>query len=151
MMPTRFGESGDVDHTLDNYRAPLMLDGRLFLFYEGSTSYDAPTGQEKEREKFKINEDGLALTEADPVFDDTHIFVSGKGRIRAINRRTGKEDWKADDLGISAEMALIGDILYVRTIYTPQGRRDRGEGPFASRRSTQRTAKLSGVTRWTRA
>jgi outer membrane protein assembly factor BamB len=115
MMPTRFGENGDVDHTLDNYRAPLMLDGRLFLFYEGSTSYDARTGKEKEREKFKINEDGLALTEADPVFDDTHIFVSGKGRIRAINRRTGKEDWKADDVGISAEMALIGDILYVRT------------------------------------
>src|ERR1043166_2518974 len=44
MMPSRFGESGDVDFTLDNYRAPLLLDGRLFLFYEGSTSYDARTG-----------------------------------------------------------------------------------------------------------
>lgn len=115
MMPTRFGESDDVDFTLDNYRAPLMLDGRLYLFYEGSTSYDARTGKEKEREKFKINEDGLALTEADPVFDDTHVFVSGKGRIRAINRQTGKQDWKADDLGISAEMALVGNTLYVRT------------------------------------
>jgi outer membrane protein assembly factor BamB len=116
MMPTRFGEGiPKVDHTLDNYRAPLLLDGRLFLFYEGSTSYDAPTGQEKEREKFKINEDGLALTEADPVFDDHNLYVSGKGRIRAIDRRTGRDTWKANDLGISAEMANIGNVLYVRT------------------------------------
>jgi outer membrane protein assembly factor BamB len=115
MMPSRFGESGDVDFTLDNYRAPLLLDGRLFLFYEGSTSYDARTGKEKEREKFKINEDGLALTEADPVFDDTHVYVSGKGKIRAINRRTGKQDWQANDLGTFAEMAIVNDILYART------------------------------------
>ncbi|MBK8466062.1 MAG: PQQ-binding-like beta-propeller repeat protein [Chloracidobacterium sp.] len=116
MMPSRFGEGlGDIDYTLDNYRAPLLLDGRLFLFYEGSTSYDARTGKEKTREKFKINEDGLALTEADPVFDDTHIFVSGKGKIRAVDRRTGKQNWEASDLGISAEMAIVGGILYVRT------------------------------------
>ncbi|MEQ1643441.1 MAG: PQQ-binding-like beta-propeller repeat protein [Pyrinomonadaceae bacterium] len=116
MMPTRFGEDlGDIDYTLDNYRAPLLLDGRLFLFYEGSTSYEARTGKEKEREKFKINEDGLALTEADPVFDESHVYVSGKGKIRAVDRRTGKQDWEADDLGICAEMALVGNTLYVRT------------------------------------
>lgn len=116
MMPTRFGENlGDIDYTLDNYRAPLLLDGRLFVFYEGSTSFDARTGKEKEREKFKINEDGLALTEADPVFDDQYVYVSGKGKIRAVNRRTGKQDWEADDLGICAEMALVGNVLYVRT------------------------------------
>lgn len=115
MMPSRFGETSDIDYTLDNYRAPLLLDGRLFLFYEGSTSYDARTGKEKEREKFKINEDGLALTEADPVFDESHVYVSGKGKIRAVNRRTGKQDWEANDLGISAEMAIVGEILYVRT------------------------------------
>ena len=116
MMPTRFGENlGDIDYTLDNYRAPLLLDGRLFLFYEGSTSFDARTGKEKEREKFKINEDGLALTEADPVYDDRYIYISGKGKIRAVDRRTGKQDWEADDLGICAEMALVGSVLYVRT------------------------------------
>ena len=116
MMPTRFGENlGDIDFTLDNYRPPLLLDGRLFLFYEGSTSYDARTGKEKEREKFKVNEDGLALTEADPVFDATHIYVSGRGKIRAIDRRTGKEDWTAGDLGTASEMAVVGGRLYVRT------------------------------------
>lgn len=116
MMPSRFGDNlGDIDFTLDNYRAPLLLDGRLYLFYEGSTSYDARTGKEKEREKFKINEEGLALTEADPVFDDTHIYISGRGRIRAISRRTGEADWKADDLGVCAEMAQVGSTLFVRT------------------------------------
>ena len=114
MMPARFRE-GDVDFTLDNYRAPLMLDDRLFLFYEGATSYDARTGKEKEREKFKVNEDGLALTEADPVFDESHIYISGRGRIRAIDRRNGRETWKADDLGNCAEMFLIGSTLFART------------------------------------
>ena len=116
MMPARFGENlGEIAYTLDNYRAPLMIDGRLFLFYEGATSFDARNGSEKEREKFKINEDGLALTEADPVFDDARIYISGRGRIRAVNRRTGNVEWKADDLGICAEMALIGNTLFVRT------------------------------------
>ena len=116
MMPTRFGEGlGDIDFTLDNYRAPLLLDGRLYLFYEGSTSYDARTGKEKENEKFKINEDGLALTEADPIFDQTHVYVSGKGRVRAINRQTGHDDWKADDLGTCTEMAQVGNTIFVRT------------------------------------
>jgi outer membrane protein assembly factor BamB len=116
MMPARFGENlGEIAYTLDNYRAPLMLDGRLFLFYEGATSYDARTGGEKEREKFRVNEAGLALTEADPVLDDTRIYMSGRGRIRAVNRRTGNVEWKADDIGNAAEMALIGTTLFVRT------------------------------------
>lgn len=116
MMPAEFTEEGKtVPHTLDNYRAPLILDGRLFLFYEGATSYDARTGEEREREKFKINEDGLALTEADPVFDDKYVFISGRGRVRAVNRRTGNIEWKADDLGVTPEMAVVGNVLYVRT------------------------------------
>jgi outer membrane protein assembly factor BamB len=116
MMPSRFGEGlGEIAYTLDNYRAPLLLDGRLFLFYEGATSYDARNGGEKEREKFRINEEGLALTEADPVFDDSRIYISGRGRVRAVNRRTGNVEWKADDLGNCAEMAIIGTTLFVRT------------------------------------
>lgn len=116
MMPARFGEDlGEVAYTLDNYRAPLLVDGRLFLFYEGATSYDAQTGREKEREKFRVNENGLALTEADPVFDESRIYISGRGRIRGVDRRTGNVDWTADDVGTAAEMALIGEVLYVRT------------------------------------
>jgi outer membrane protein assembly factor BamB len=116
MMPARFDkESGEVAHTLDNYRPPLMLDGRLYLFYEGFTSYDAETGEARQREEFTINEDALALTDADPVFDDQKIYVSGRGKIRAIERKTGKIVWQASDLGVTPEMAVIGDVLYVRT------------------------------------
>ena len=116
MMPSQFGENlGEIPFTLNNYRAPLILDGRLFLFYEGATSFDAQTGKEKEREKFKINEDGLALTEADPVFDESYIYTSGRGKVRAVNRKTGEVEWKADDLGVTPEMAVVGNVLYVRT------------------------------------
>ena len=41
MMPSHFDSEAEVSYTLDNYRAPLILDGRLYLFYEGATSYDA--------------------------------------------------------------------------------------------------------------
>ncbi|MDQ3322113.1 MAG: PQQ-binding-like beta-propeller repeat protein [Acidobacteriota bacterium] len=116
MMPSRFGEdSGEIPFTLDNYRAPLILDGRLFLFYEGVTSYDARTGKEGEREKFKVNEDNLALTEADPVFDDKFLYTSGRGKIRAVNRKSGEVEWEAKDLGVTPEMAVVGNVLYVRT------------------------------------
>src|SRR3954462_1814363 len=116
MMPARFGEGlGEIAFTLDNYRAPLLVDGRLYLFYDGSTSYDAETGREKEREKFKINEDGLALTESDPVVDESKIYLSGRGRIRAVDRRSGNVVWKGDDLGNAAEMVEVGNVLYVRT------------------------------------
>jgi len=116
MMPSRFGENlGEVPFTLDNYRPPLMLDGRLYLFYEGATSYDAQTGEEVGRERFKINEGGLALTESDPVFDEKFIYTSGKGKVRAVNRKSGKVDWEAKDLGVTPEMAVVGNVLYVRT------------------------------------
>ena len=115
MMPSRFDSDGEVPYTLDNYRPPLMLDGRLYLFYEGATSFDARTGKEGEREKFGINEGGLALTEADPVFDEKYLYTSGRGKIRAINRQNFKVEWEAKDLGVTPEMAVVGNVLYVRT------------------------------------
>lgn len=116
LMPARFDKDEEkIAFTLDNYRPPLILDGRLFLFYEGVTSFDAKTGKSKEREEFGINEDGLALTDADPVFDEKNVYISGRGKIRAVDRKTGDVIWKADDLGVTPEMAVVGDVLYVRT------------------------------------
>ena len=115
LMPSRFDKTGEIAFTLDNYRPPLVLDGRLFMFYEGVTSYDAKDGKSREREKFGINEDGLALTDADPVFDDKNLYISGRGKVRAIDRRTGNVVWKADDLGVTPEMTVVGGVLFVRT------------------------------------
>lgn len=115
MMPASFSESGETAFTLDNYRAPLILDERLFLFYEGATSFEARTGKEREREEFSVNVDGLALTEADPVFDDEFIYTSGRGKVRAVRRANGEVEWEAKDLGVTPEMFLVGDRLYVRT------------------------------------
>lgn len=115
MMPTEFTENKEVNFTFDNYRPPMILDGKLYLFYEGSTIFDARTGKRIERDKFKVNESGLALTEADVVFDNQNVYLSGRGRIRAIDRRSGKTNWKADDLGVTAEIFLVNNILYVRT------------------------------------
>ena len=115
MMPSRFDSEAEVAYTLDNYRAPLILDGRVYLFYEGVTSYDAQSGKEGERERFSVNEGGLALTEADPVFDEKYLYTSGKGKVRAVNRKNFKVEWEAKDLGVTPEMAVVGNVLYVRT------------------------------------
>ncbi|HEX8888555.1 MAG TPA: PQQ-binding-like beta-propeller repeat protein [Pyrinomonadaceae bacterium] len=118
MMPVRWSEdkNAKTEYTLDNYHPPLFLDGRLYLFYEGVASLDARTGKERQREKFRVNEEGLALTESDPVFDEHNIYTSGRGHVRAVARDTGKEIWEAKDLGLTPEMMLTtGDLLYVRT------------------------------------
>lgn len=118
MMPTRWSEDKDkeVAYTLDNYRPPAFLDGRLYLFYEGVTSLDERTGKEgRRREKFRVNEEGLALTEADPVMDERYVYVSGRGRVRAVSRTSGEVAWESKDLGLTPEMILARDVLYVRT------------------------------------
>ena len=117
MMPVVWGDDKDKDvpYTLDNYRPPAFLDGRLYLFYEGLTSLDARTGKERRREKFKVNEDGLALTESDPVADEGYIYISGRGRVRAISRADGEVKWESKDLGLTPELVLAGTTLYART------------------------------------
>ncbi len=117
MMPSRWpDDSGkEVDYTLDNYYPPVFIDGRLYAFYEGVTSFDARSGKERLREKYRVNEDGFVLTETEPIFAESFIYVSGHGRVRAISRQTGDTEWEAKDLGLTPEMILIGDVLYVRT------------------------------------
>jgi outer membrane protein assembly factor BamB len=117
MMPVAWGDDKDreVPYTLDNYRPPAFLDGRLYLFYEGLTSLDARTGRERRREKFRVNEEGLALTEADPVADEGFVYISGRGRVRAVSRSSGEVAWESKDLGLTPEMVLTGGVLYVRT------------------------------------
>ena len=117
MMPARWLEDSgkEVDYTFDNYYPPAFFAGRLYVFYEGLTSFDARTGKERLREKYRVNEDGLALSEAEPIFTEEFIYVSGHGRVRAITRQTGDTAWEAKDLGRTPEMILADDVLYVRT------------------------------------
>jgi len=117
MMPLRWSEDKDKDteYTLDNYRPPAFLNGSIYLFYEGVTTIDSRTGKKLEREKFRVNEEGLALTEADPVFDENFIYVSGRGKVRAISRLNSQIAWEAKDVGVAPEILLSSGILYVRT------------------------------------
>jgi outer membrane protein assembly factor BamB len=115
LMPSRRDEDGEVSFTLGNYRPPAFLDGRLYLFYEGLTSLDARNGRERRREKFRVNEDGLALTEADPLADERFVYVSGRGRVRAISRADGEAAWESKDLGLTPELILTRGVIYART------------------------------------
>ncbi len=119
LMPLGWGDDKDdrreVNFTLDNYHPPLFTDGRLYLFYEGVTSFDARTGESRERERFRVNEEGLALTEADPVLDERYIYTSGRGHVRAVSRESSEVAWEAKDVGVAPEMLLAGATLYVRT------------------------------------
>jgi outer membrane protein assembly factor BamB len=113
MMPVRWTD-GDVEFTLDNYHPPMFVSGRLYLFYEGATSFDARTGKERTREKFKVNESGLALTESPPVVDEALIYTSGRGHVRAIRRDDGEIAWEAKDIGVTPELLLDDQVIYAR-------------------------------------
>lgn len=116
LMPGRWPEGqSEVEFTLDNYHTPVFAGSRLYVFYEGLTSFDAQTGKSRLREKFRVNEEGLALTEADPIFTEGLIYASSHGRVRAISRDSGDTVWEAKDLGLTPEMILVGETLYVRT------------------------------------
>jgi len=117
MMPTSWPEDKDkeVNYCLDNYYTPAFVEGRLFTFYEGVTSFDGRTGKERLREKYRVNEEGLALTESQLIFSSGLIYVSGRGRVRAISRDNGDTQWEAKDLGLTPEMILVNDTLVVRT------------------------------------
>ncbi|HEY7913147.1 MAG TPA: PQQ-binding-like beta-propeller repeat protein, partial [Blastocatellia bacterium] len=117
MMPARWPEQDgeDVSYTLDNYHPPLFIDGRLYLFYDGVYSVDARTGKERTRERFRVNEEGLALTEADAVVGNQFLYFSGRGRVRAVSRASSRVEWEAKDLGLTPEVILVDDVLYVRT------------------------------------
>jgi outer membrane protein assembly factor BamB len=117
MMPARWSDDSgkEVEYTFDNYYPPAFVDGRLFLFYEGVTSFDARTGKQRLRERYRVNEQGLALTEAEPIFANEFVFTSGRGHVRAISRETGDTVWEAKDLGVTPELFLLRDVLYART------------------------------------
>lgn len=117
MMPTRWpdDESKEVEYTFDNYYPPAFADGRLFVFYEGVTSFEARNGKERLRERYRVNEEGLALTEARPIFSDQFIYTSGRGHVRAISRANGDTIWEAKDLGLTPELLLVDNVLYART------------------------------------
>lgn len=114
MMPTRWAENEDVEYSLDNYQPPLFADGRLYLFYEGVTSFDVHAGGERTRDKYRVNEAGLALTEAAPIVDEAFIYTSGRGHVRAISRVSGKVEWEAKDLGVTPELILSDGVIYAR-------------------------------------
>lgn len=115
MMPARFASDKQVAFTFDNYRAPVFADGKLFLFYEGVTTFDAREGGERRREDFKVNEAGLALTEAETLFDEAKIYATGRGRVRALSRADNSTVWQSDDFGITPEMLQLGNRIIVRT------------------------------------
>jgi len=147
MMPTRWPEDRDkeADYTFDNYYPPVFVDGRLYLFYEGVTSFDAQNGKERLRERYRVNEEGLALTEAEPIFDRDLIYTSGRGHLRAISRQTGKEVWEARDLGLTPEIFLVGDVIFVRTggLFTRLKDGDTSErGPYGISAVDARTGKI---------
>ncbi len=52
------------------------------------------TGKEIERDTFRVNEKGLALTEADAIFDEQNIYLSGRGRVGRLTAEVEKPSGK---------------------------------------------------------
>ena len=124
MMPSRWPEDSDkeVDYTLDNYYPPVFIDGRLYRFLrrrdflrrtQRQGALARKVSRQRRRPRAHRSRADLRLKSS--------IYVSGHGRVRAISRQTGDTEWEAKDLGLTPEMILASDVLYVRTADNSRG------------------------------
>lgn len=107
-------EDGDQAFDLGRYRPPAIDGADVFVTYKGLSCYDARTGERRWRQEYGVREGDLALSDADPVIDETVVFTSGEGRIRAIDRATGAAIWRSDDFGVVPELAVDDRVVYGR-------------------------------------
>jgi outer membrane protein assembly factor BamB len=110
----RGGDKKQKDRPFDLglYRPPVIEGGQIFVTYHGISCYDARTGERLWRQEYGIREGDLALSDADPIVDGEVVYTSGEGRIRAVDRRTGKVLWRSDDFGVVPELFVDDHVLY---------------------------------------
>jgi outer membrane protein assembly factor BamB len=96
------------------YRLPVIAGDQLFVTYRGVSCYDLGTGKRLWRQEYDVREGDLALSDAEPIVAERIIYTSGEGRIRAIDRATGKRLWQSDDFGVVPELFVDDRAIYGR-------------------------------------
>jgi outer membrane protein assembly factor BamB len=117
MMPSRWPEDSgkEVDYTLDNYtRPPSSTGGCMFFMKASRPSTHAPVKSDCGR-SIGSTKTGSRSPKPSRSSPKARSMFSGHGRVRAISRQSGDTEWEAKDLGLTPEMVLVGDVLYVRT------------------------------------
>lgn len=105
-------KSKDRPFDLGLYRPPVVDGGQVFVAYRGLACYDARSGERLWSQEYGVREGDFALSDADPIVDGDVVYTSGEGRVRAIDRRTGKILWRADDVGVVPELFLDDQTIY---------------------------------------
>lgn len=108
------GKRKERPFDLGLYQLPVIDNGQVFVMYRGLTCYDVQSGKKLWNRSYDVREGELALSDAEPIIDDRIVYTSGEGRIRAIDRATGKELWKSDDYGVVPELFIDDRAVYGR-------------------------------------
>jgi hypothetical protein len=90
----------------------LRADGLLCLTYAGIHCYDAGSGDVAWSEKFKVIENELAMSYANPVIDGATIIATGDNRVRAFDLETGKPLWRSERFNIISELLPGRQLIY---------------------------------------
>ena len=120
---------------LGNFQMPVIAGGQLFVTYRGIACYDAKTGDRLWRHNYDVREGDLALSDAEPIVDGQIVYTSGEGKVRAIDRVTGKRLWESDDFGVVPELFVDERAIYGRLggrFYDVDDEEWRWKGPYGA-------------------
>ena len=120
---------------LGNFQMPVVAGGQLFVTYRGIACYDAKTGDRLWRHNYDVREGDLALSDAEPIVDGQIVYTSGEGKVRAIDRVTGKRLWESDDFGVVPELFVDELAIYGRLggrFYDVDDEEWRWKGPYGA-------------------
>ncbi len=93
-------------------RPPIIAGSQILVTYSGVTCYDAATGKRLWKQEYDVREGDLALSDADAIVTDDVVYTSGEGRIRALDRATGRQLWKTDDFGLVPALFVDDRAVY---------------------------------------
>ena len=103
------------DGRLAGYHRPLLQDDDLYVPYGGLQAIDAVTGETRWFQKYGVLEDDLPFSEADLIVGDDVVYATGRGRVRAFERTTGRRLWETRDYGVVSQLHLRGSTLIAGT------------------------------------
>lgn len=106
---------------LSGYQDPVFTEDTVYLTYNGLMALDLSTGAQRWNVEYRTADKELKRAYAAPVIDGDTIYASGKGAVYAIDRVSGTQRWKSDQVssGMFSSAAIsqvlpAGDAVYVR-------------------------------------
>ncbi len=96
------------------YREPFVAGDRICLSYTGISCFSAATGAPAWQREFAVNEGKAALSYTSAFTDDRTVYMSGGGRLQALDAASGALRWQSRRADAIPQMVEMPDTLYLQ-------------------------------------